>query len=321
MEQGWVYVLVNPSIPGLAKIGQTVGLPSHRAIELSRHTGVATPFVLVWEQEFADCAKAEREIHGRLDRRGMRHMQNREFFRGPIPDVIKLICDYAVDTDDYIARARGQSGQELLIQADRYLHGDGDTLQDLDEAIRFYQLAATRGSIVAHERLGAIVAQIHASDRGGRSRAMGYLHEGARRGNYYCYCEIAAVAATEGNVSGFIKAWVQFFAQRQTAFSAEAEQGRDRYLMAVQRYVITCFTLGITPCHLEELTAVAEDLAQSLTRTHRTMHPAHGARRNLTVPLRWVYRALLARPCPSDRARRLMAWLPGRAEVQRASMA
>jgi hypothetical protein len=321
LEQGWVYVLVNPSIPGLAKIGQTSGLPAHRAAELSRHTGVATPFVLVWEQEFADCVKAERDIHAILDRRGMRHMPNREFFRGAIPELISLVQQYAQDTGDCIARSLGQTAQELLVQADRTLHGDGDTLQDLDEAIHLYHLATKRGSIVAYERLGAIIAQVHAVHRGGRARAMNFLREGIRRGNYYCHCEVAAIAAAEGHIANFMKAWDHFFAQRQSAFVDEAEIGDDRYTLTLQRYVVTCFTLGITPGHLAELTASAEALVQSLARTHRTIHPALGARRNLTVPLRWAYRTLLGRPYPGDRAWSLWSWLPRRAERRRSATA
>lgn len=41
---GYVYVLSNPRMPGLVKIGFTEGQPSERAIELSRPTGVPAPF-------------------------------------------------------------------------------------------------------------------------------------------------------------------------------------------------------------------------------------------------------------------------------------
>jgi hypothetical protein len=321
LEQGWVYVLVNPSIPGLVKIGQTSGLPACRAAELSRHTGVATPFVLVWEQAFADCVQAEHDIHAILDSRGMRHMPNREFFRGAIPEIVDVMLHYAQDTGDYITRALGQSGPELLVQADRYLHGDADTLQDLDEAVRFYQMAARRGSILAYERLGALYAHVRAGQRGSRSRAMGMLREGIKRGNYYCHCEMAAIAAAEGHTANFMKAWDHFFLQRRAAPLAEAEGEPDRYVLALQRYVITCFTLGITPGHVAELKASAEPLVQCLSRTHRTIHPKLGARRNLVVPLRWAYRTLLDRPCPADRSRSLWAWLPFCSEGRRSAAA
>ncbi len=321
MEQGWVYVLVNSSIPGLAKVGQTAGLPAQRAAELSRHTGVATPFILVWEQAFADCVKAESDIHAILEGRGLRHMPNREFFRVAIPEVVDVILQYAQHTGDYITRALGLSGRELLIKADQYLHGDAETLQDLQEAFRFYHMAAKRGSIVAYERLGCMLAHVHTGNRGGRTRAMGFLREGVKRGNYYCHCEIAAIAAVDGHTANFMKAWDHFFAQRHASPLAEAEEGENRYVLALQRYVITCFTLGITPGHSVELLASAEALVQSLSRTHQTIHPALGGRRNLVVPLRWAYRTLLSRPYPGDRTPHLLRWLPFYSERGRSAVA
>ena len=59
MSSGYLYVLANSSIPGLVKIGKTTRLPSERADELSRVTGVATPFIVVYEDYFDDCAAAE----------------------------------------------------------------------------------------------------------------------------------------------------------------------------------------------------------------------------------------------------------------------
>ena len=95
MEQGWVYILVNPTLPGLVKVGRTTRLPSKRVAELSQATGVATPFILVFEQAFADCAAAERDIHRVLDSRGMRVAANREFFRGPTTEIVRLVLQYA----------------------------------------------------------------------------------------------------------------------------------------------------------------------------------------------------------------------------------
>ena len=46
MTPGWVYVLTNPAMPGLVKIGLTSRNPQVRAAELTQATGVPAPFVI-----------------------------------------------------------------------------------------------------------------------------------------------------------------------------------------------------------------------------------------------------------------------------------
>jgi T5orf172 domain len=186
MEQGWVYVLVNSSIPGMYKVGRTTRLPSERAAELSAATGVATPFVIAFEQEFADCVTAEQQIHAELDRRGHRIASNREFFSGSSTDIVRVVLDAATAIpapagqpfagqplvgrplvgqplvgQPLVGQQRNAatSATDLFAEGDRHLHGTIDTLQDGAEAVRFYHRAATRGSIMAMERLGCILAR------------------------------------------------------------------------------------------------------------------------------------------------------------------
>ena len=95
MEPGWVYVLVNSSMPGLSKVGRTSRPPAERVAELSSATGVATPFVLAFDQQVADSCAAERAVHAELDRRGLRVASNREFFRGPPSEIVRVVLDVA----------------------------------------------------------------------------------------------------------------------------------------------------------------------------------------------------------------------------------
>jgi hypothetical protein len=67
-------------MPELVKIGKTTRLPKDRAKELSSATGVATPFIVSFEQFFEDCDLAETMIHSRLEQEGVRAASNREFF-------------------------------------------------------------------------------------------------------------------------------------------------------------------------------------------------------------------------------------------------
>lgn len=75
---GFVYVLSNPSMKGLFKIGSTDRHPSIRAAELSQMTGVPTPFVVQTFYEVTDRTKAERAVHAHLSR--WRVDGGREFF-------------------------------------------------------------------------------------------------------------------------------------------------------------------------------------------------------------------------------------------------
>ena len=78
---GFIYILTNPSLVGIVKIGKTTRSPANRVAELSSATGVPTPFQLVYYAEFADCDAAERALHGLFTDRNARVADNREFFR------------------------------------------------------------------------------------------------------------------------------------------------------------------------------------------------------------------------------------------------
>jgi hypothetical protein len=306
MEQGWVYVLVNPSLPGLVKVGRTTRLPSTRVAELSQATGVATPFILVFEQAFVDCIAAERDIHAALDRCGMRVARNREFFRGPTTEIVRLVLQYAGASGDEGVSLAPQSGPELLQRGDEHLFGQGDALQNLPEALRCYQLAAARGSMVALERLGTIIAHTHGETRTGRARAAGFFEDGAHRGNYYCFCELGAAAAEDGNLVNFSRAWDLFFYHRQTRWQAEVEKGPERYPTALRRYVMTCLALGLRPGHLAELRAEADALIHILSESlDRDLTPP-AAQRSLTVSLRWTKQVLMH--LPGTRWDRTLLW-------------
>lgn len=75
---GKVYALINPSMPGLVKIGKTTRNSERRAGELDT-TGVPTPFTVLYEADVVDCHEAERQVHAALA--SFRVSGRREFFR------------------------------------------------------------------------------------------------------------------------------------------------------------------------------------------------------------------------------------------------
>ena len=227
MQQGWVYVLVNSSMPGMAKVGRTIRSPAERIAELSQASGVATPFMLAFDQAFADCCGAERDIHDELDRRGLRVAPNREFFWGSPSDIIRVVLGASDTIERRFPAVKDDSPQLLLAAGDRHLSGTSDCLQDTGEAVRCYRLAAKRGALLAFERLGKIYAGLYQiqSGRAVRHRALALLKQGARRGNYYCFAEMAVLFTQERHLENAGKAWNLFFQGRNTAWNPEA---RDR---------------------------------------------------------------------------------------------
>lgn len=88
-DKGYVYVLINKSMPGLVKIGVTYRDPSDRLQELSTHTGVPTPFNLTFEKWVSNCTLVEELTHKKLN--ANRVSSDREFFRTSREEAIDAI--------------------------------------------------------------------------------------------------------------------------------------------------------------------------------------------------------------------------------------
>jgi hypothetical protein len=75
----YLYVMGNPSMPGIYKIGSS-GNPAKRAFELSSPVGVPTPFFVVGTFHHRSAQAYEREVHKELG--AHRVSERREFFWG-----------------------------------------------------------------------------------------------------------------------------------------------------------------------------------------------------------------------------------------------
>lgn len=93
-NNGYVYVMINPSFPNMVKIGKTTKDPNERAKELSAATGVPTPFMVVFYKPFFDCDLAEKTIHEYLEEEGYRVNDNREFFSMTANEAINVVQAY-----------------------------------------------------------------------------------------------------------------------------------------------------------------------------------------------------------------------------------
>jgi len=59
----YIYILVNKTVPNMVKIGMTTNTPQQRAKEISRATGVATPWIPIFEFKCYRSDLLEKEIH------------------------------------------------------------------------------------------------------------------------------------------------------------------------------------------------------------------------------------------------------------------
>ncbi|MBL8348894.1 MAG: GIY-YIG nuclease family protein [Burkholderiaceae bacterium] len=88
---GYVYLLSNPAMPGLVKIGCTDRSPDDRVAELSASTGVPEPFVVEYAAFFLDHQSVEQALHRDLSEHRVR--DSREFFRIAVGDAKRKLVD------------------------------------------------------------------------------------------------------------------------------------------------------------------------------------------------------------------------------------
>lgn len=85
----WVYILSNPALPNMLKIGYTKHEPEVRAKQISASTGVALPYKVEWAFQCFNGEQLEQEVHRELE--SYRVNQNREFFDIPLVEAQEAI--------------------------------------------------------------------------------------------------------------------------------------------------------------------------------------------------------------------------------------
>ena len=191
---GYVYILINPSLNGLLKIGMTSRSPEERALELSSGTNMPTPFVVAYEEMVPDGYLAEKIIHQHLADAGYPINDNREFFAMPLKQAIQIVSSVAehVRGSD-ISSDQAEQAPCQLGDADYYFHkglkelgGDEDTLQDYAAAYDSLQRACDLGCIEAY----FFLANMHILGQGvsqSAEKALSLLKTGGQKGDPGCY--------------------------------------------------------------------------------------------------------------------------------------
>lgn len=108
----YVYILVNRSIPNMVKIGMTTGTVNERAREISKATGVPTPWVPVWWFRCFASGILERRVHEHLSQ--YRVSGNREMFAIDSLTAQQVIEDLGKDFTNPMIAAEQIEKQELI---------------------------------------------------------------------------------------------------------------------------------------------------------------------------------------------------------------
>lgn len=262
MAAGYVYVLVNSSMPGLVKVGKTRRLPSERVEELSRATGVATPFVIAFEEACGDCDAVEAAVHAELERRGFRQVQNREFFRATSNEVIRIILAFSAQIGgkstqeiDDVDDDRPNPWDDLLAEAQDLQSGDGEVFQDIDGAIRLYRMAARLGSPEACLSLGMIYF-FGQEVRPDQREALNWFQEATKRGGIEGYIWMAKVYCKSENFDNAVKACRKYFEMLGSLDEFEREQKISGHVTEI--YIHLCLEFNM-PIEFPQFIGAATD--------------------------------------------------------------
>jgi hypothetical protein len=107
--EGYIYVLINPAMEGLVKIGMTTRNPENRVKELSSATGIPNKFILIYQQRVDDCASCEKAIHNLLEAKGYRVSNQREFFNITTTAAIDVVSRACRDFSNFISEEESTS--------------------------------------------------------------------------------------------------------------------------------------------------------------------------------------------------------------------
>ena len=113
-HRGWLYVLTNPVMPGLVKVGFSTKMVEARLAELHT-TGVPLPFEVAFAALVRSPRQAEKRVHAALA--AHRVSKDREFFRCTDADAVRAIYQGGeildVDPECYLARSVLSPSPEL----------------------------------------------------------------------------------------------------------------------------------------------------------------------------------------------------------------
>lgn len=232
---GFIYVMINPSLEGMVKIGKSSRDPKLRAIELSSATGVPTPFIVAYQIFVNDTNHIEKLLHTFFEEKNYKISDNREFFSAPLSEVIEIMTTFKseVKVEDSTSAekdpVRRQDNNDKTIsdmlkslekEAFRYENGLNGCLQDYREAINIYKKASKLGSSISYYRLGEIYRdEYNSTGLKNYQLAIENFKNGVQSGSSQSYAGLAMIYLQQGHLENMSKCWDKFIEMEQDRYT------------------------------------------------------------------------------------------------------
>ena len=224
MAAGYIYILINPSMPGLAKVGKTTRDPTDRVAELSSATGVPSPFMLVYQHPVSDCDVAESLVHAELERNGFRTNSSREFFNAPIHVITAIVinianqipqCDHPeqpAESEETKAEDPMAVANSLYEMAEAYFRGTNTTIKNEKKALAYYEQAAASGHADAASAAGNRYHHGIGTNKD-YEKALEYYTRAIHLGKWWVQADIAELFENAEQKEAAQDHWVEFFSR------------------------------------------------------------------------------------------------------------
>jgi hypothetical protein len=223
-DNGYVYVLMNPAITNIVKIGKTTRDPEIRAEELSSATGVPSPFIVIYYEYFPSCSEAEIFVHTLLENKGYRVSKNREFFEISYKEAIDAVVmakrHYSENVNDIQSCLNKENVTKSAIKqkefwkdfyeiAEKYYFGKDDELQDYKQALLNYKKARKLGSKEADLKIGIMYTKGEGT-KINENKALEFFKKGAQNGINDCFAEMAIIYNKRMEIDNSNKCWKKY---------------------------------------------------------------------------------------------------------------
>jgi hypothetical protein len=297
-DNGYIYVLINPSMENLVKIGKSTRDPQDRAKELSSTTGVPTPFVVVYDYYFESCTKAEQYVHTYLENKGYRVSKSREFFEITVKDAVDAVMkarnhfgefipkeinivdeegifspeneDDSLDNMNYVEKPI-EPWEEMFEIAEIHYYGLGDEIVDYEEAMHYYLQAIKLGSIESYCKVGKMY-RYGEGVREDNNKAFQYFKEGAKKGDNECFADMAELFADQENIENSLKCWKKYFELALT----------DIDYLHGQNYISFVYNNNLKLGYIPKLLAVKNQILEFLSDG---IERSYGTENEIIIPI------------------------------------